>query len=281
MSVRMMLGIALLFTLLLKPLWSAAAEPEFPNLWDAKERIAKPGLNALPRLRFLTTTDFPPLNFIDASGRLAGLHIELARAICGELGISERCQVQALPWDELEAALALGEGEAIIAGLAADEESRLRLTFTRPYLIFPARFVMNRTTAVAEPLAPNLAGKRVGVLSGTSHEQMLRDYFDDVSVVTYSKPSWLYEDLKAGKIAAVFGDGMRLGFWLAGSDSAGCCRFSGEPYLAPEYLGHGLSIAVSQENHDLASALDYALHEISTKGVFAELYLKYFPVSFF
>ena len=35
-----------------------AAEPQVPVLWDAKERLPKPDVSALPRLRFLTTTDF-------------------------------------------------------------------------------------------------------------------------------------------------------------------------------------------------------------------------------
>jgi polar amino acid transport system substrate-binding protein len=74
---------------------------------------------------------------------------------------------------------------------------------------------------------------------------------------------------------------MKLGFWLAGSDSAGCCRFSGGPYLAPEYLGAGLTIATTSGNATLATAFDYALHQIAAKGTFAELYLRYFPVSFF
>ena len=93
-----------------------AAAPQVPVLWDAKERLPKPDLSAMPRLRFLTTTDFPPFNFLDGSGKLSGFHIDLARAICAELGIVEKCQIQALPWAELEGALQKGEGEAIIAG---------------------------------------------------------------------------------------------------------------------------------------------------------------------
>ena len=50
---------------------------------------------------------------------------------------------------------------------------------------------------------------------------------------------------------------------------------------APEYLGSGLAIAVAPDNAKLAAAFDYALHEINTNGTFAELYLRYFPVSFF
>jgi polar amino acid transport system substrate-binding protein len=252
-----------------------------PVLWDSKERLPKPDVTTLPRLRFLTTTDFPPFNFIDGSGRLSGFHVDLARAICAELGVAEKCQIQALPWAELEGALNAGQGEALIAGVPATAETREKYDFSRPYMQLPARFVMRKAQAVTEPIVDKLQGKRVGVIAGSAHERVLRDYFGDVKVVTYAKPEWLFGDLKDGKLDAAFGDGMRLSFWLAGSDAAGCCRFAGGPYLAPEYLGTGLVIATKNGDSALASAFDYALHEISAKGTFAELYLRYFPVSFF
>ena len=258
-----------------------AAEPQVPVLWDAKERLPKPDLSALPRLRFLTTTDFPPFNFLDGSGKLSGFHIDLARAICAELGIVDKCQIQALPWAELEGALQKGEGEAIIAGIAATAESRSTYAFSRSYLQFPARFVTQKSKDLTEPVFDKLRGKRVGVLAGSAHERMLRDYFNTVQIVPFDRPEDLYADLKAGKLDAAFGDGMRLAFWLGGSDAAGCCRFVGGPYLAPEYLGSGMAIATRADDPALAAAFDYALQEISMKGTFAEFYLRYFPVSFF
>jgi len=258
-----------------------AAEPQVPVLWDAKERLPKPDLSALPRLRFLTTTDFPPFNFLDGAGKLSGFHIDLARAICAELGIADKCQIQALPWGELEGALEKGEGEAIIAGIAATPQSRQTYAFSRSYLQFPARFITPKNKAFAEPVFDKLRSKRVGVLAGSAHERMLRDYFNTVQIVSFDGPEALYGDLKAGKIDAAFGDGMRFAFWLGGSDAAGCCRFAGGPYLAPEYLGTGMAIATRSDNPALAAAIDYALQEISMKGTFAEFYLRYFPVSFF
>ncbi|WP_322417815.1 transporter substrate-binding domain-containing protein [Mesorhizobium huakuii] len=258
-----------------------AAEPQVPVLWDAKERLPKPDLSALPRLRFLTTTDFPPFNFLDGAGKLSGFHIDLARAICAELGIADKCQIQALPWGELEGALEKGEGEAIIAGIAATPQSRQTYAFSRSYLQFPARFITPKNKAFAEPVFDKLRSKRVGVIAGSAHERMLRDYFNTVQIVSFDGPEALYSDLKAGKIDAAFGDGMRFAFWLGGSDAAGCCRFAGGPYLAPEYLGTGMAIATRADNPALAEALDYALQEISMKGTFAEFYLRYFPVSFF
>jgi polar amino acid transport system substrate-binding protein len=258
-----------------------AAEPQVPILWDAKERLPKPDVSALPRLRFLTTTDFPPFNFLDGAGRLTGFHVDLARAICAELAIADKCQIQALPWNELEEALRKGEGEAIIAGIAATPESRSKYAFSRSYMQFPARFIMPKTTAFTEPIFDRLRSKRVGVIAGSAHERMLRAYFGTVQVVPFERPEELYGDLKAGKIDAAFGDGMRFAFWLGGSDAAGCCRFAGGPYLAPEYLGSGMAIATRADDPALAAAFDYALQEISVKGTFAEFYLRYFPVSFF
>lgn len=267
---------------LLQPFATArAAEPQVPALWDAKERLPKPDLSALPRLRFLTTTDFPPFNFLDGAGRLSGFHVDLARAICAELEIADKCQIQALPWAELDGALQRGEGEAIIAGIAVTPDTREKYAFSRSYLQFPARFIMPKQTALTEPVLGKLRGKRVGVLAGSAHEKMLHDYFATVEVVPFDRPEDLYGNLKTGKIDAAFGDGMRFSFWLGGLDAGGCCRFAGGPYLAPEYLGSGMAIAVKVDNPALAAAFDYALQEISMKGIFAEFYLRYFPVSFY
>jgi polar amino acid transport system substrate-binding protein len=258
-----------------------AAAPQVPVLWDARERLPKPDLSGLQRLRFLTTTDFPPFNFLDGEGRLSGFHVDLARAICARLQIAEECQIQALPWAELDGALQKDEGEAILAGMAVTAEARTKYAFSRPYLLFPARFVMPKASVVMEPLAEKLKGKKVGVVAGSAHERMLRAYFDGFDIVTYPAPEDLFAALKKGGVDAAFGDGMRFSFWLAGADAGGCCRFAGGPYLAPEYLGTGMAIATRADDAALAAAFDYALQEISRDGTFAELYLRYFPVSFF
>lgn len=272
---------AVLCAVLFLPGAGWAQEPKIPLLWEPRERLASPDLSALPRLRFLTSTDFPPFNAIDAQGQLSGFHIDLARAICAELKLGDKCQIQALPWSELRPALLRGEGEAIIAGVAANAEARETLGFTRPFLWFPARFVTLKDQLPAEPLTKSLQGKAVGVLAGGAHEKMLRAEFAGLDVKPYAKPEELYRDLREKKIAAIFGDGMRLSYWLAGEEGRGCCVFAGGPYLAPEYLGTGLSIAVKREDADLLAGLDYALQTIATNGRFTELYLRTFPVGFY
>jgi len=160
-------------------------------------------------------------------------------------------------------------------------ETRRLYAFSRPYLRLPARFVVPRASAAAEPMHRAVADKRVGVLAGSAHERLLRDYFPAARAVTYSRAEWMLEDLPAGKLDAVFGDGMRLSFWLAGEESKGCCRFAGGPYLAPEYLGPGMAVAVRAGERTLTGAMNYALRDIQADGAFAELYLRYFPTAFF
>ena len=256
------------------------ADPAIPSFWDTRERLVKPDLSELKRLRFITTTDFPPFSFIDASGRLSGFHVDLARAICAELGITDRCQIQALPWNEHAKALADGEGEALLSGLAVSSENREKYAFSRPYLSFPARFV-GRQGDAPETTRAALKGKTIGVIANSAHERMLRDYFPGATAQGFDDFDAMLAAVQTGMIDMAFGDGMRMSFWLTESEAGDCCAFVGGPYLAPEYLGQGLAVAVPVDRPELKQALDYALHEIGTKGTFAELYLRYFPVSFF
>lgn len=259
----------------------AGAQATGPGFWEPNAQLSKPDLSALPRLRFLTAGDFFPFNYLDESGTPAGFHVDLARAICDRLDMTERCQIQVLPWEELEPALQNRQGEAIIAGIAVNQQSRQRYLFSRSYMQFPARLVTRREAPVGEPLHRALSGKRVGVAGGTAHAALLRALFPEAQAVVYGRTGWLYQDLMAGRIDALFGDGMRLSFWLAGADADDCCVFSGGPYLAPGFLGHGLAVAVRRNQPALVQAIDFALQEIEASGLFSELYLRYFPVGFY
>lgn len=263
------------------PAMSTEARLFIPNYWDEKEPFPKPDLSSLTRVRFLTTTDFPPFNFLDSDGRLTGFHIDLARAICRELDVVARCQIQALPWNELDEAIAAGQGEVLIAGTAITRQTRKFYTFTRPYLQFPARFSTLKTAPLETPIYKSITDKRIGVFGGSVHEAILRNYFPNARAVTYSRLEWLYQALRDGKIDAIFSDGMQLSFWITSPGAQDCCTFSGGPYFAPEFLGTGMAMASAHDQAVLAQALNHALREISTKGVFAELYLKYFPVGFY
>lgn len=261
---------------------SGQQDPVIPNFWDPQERFIKPNVKDLPRLRFLTTTDFPPFSYIDKDKRLTGFHVDLARAICSELEVMPVCQIQALPFADLEKELIQNNGDAIVAGLASNQATRKTLTFTRPYFWLPARFVAKTSSPLAEPLSEALKDKEVGVVDGTSHAAMALGKFGNMRVRLFDTQAAALLALQRDQVAAVFGDGLALSFWLqSGKEQAKCCKFVGNAYLSTDYLGNGLSIAVARENRELQRALNYALRTINDRGVFAELYLRYFPIGLF
>ena len=252
-----------------------------PNFWDRHERFVKPDTSTIGRLKFLTTTDFPPFNFIDRKKRLTGFHVDLAREICRTLDILLRCQIQALPWEDLLPELEKGEAEAIIAGLSSDGTVAEKLMFTRKFLHIPARFAVRRDAGLEAPAYAAIFRRKTGVVTGSAHKAYFEEIFANRQFEEFETRDAALVALKEGKIDAVFSDALSLSFWLSSEDAADCCTFLDGAFMSREHFGSGLSIAVSRERKDLHTALNFALSEINRNGKFAELYLRYFPLGLF
>jgi polar amino acid transport system substrate-binding protein len=267
--------------LILATLSHAGAASDFPHYWDGREHVSKPDLSTVERIRFVTTVDYPPFNFVDSTGRISGFNVDLARAICNELAVTSICQIEARPWNELQPTLDNGEAEAIIAGLKPTAALREKYAFTAPYMRLPARFLTMRDTPLVEPLADTLDKKTIGVIAGSVHQAIFADFFPKGHWVGYPSRELMLNDLQAKKIDAVFGDGSDLSFWIGSPDAKNCCAFTGGPYIAPQFLGDGMMIATTLENGELVDAFNFALKSLEEKGTISELYLRYFPVDFY
>jgi polar amino acid transport system substrate-binding protein len=259
----------------------AAEAPAIGHSWDTGERLQKGDVTALARMRFLTTLDYPPFSYLDSGNRLTGFNVDLARALCDILEIADRCQIQAMPWEELQNGLKNGQGEAVIAGIAAGGAARGAMIFSRPYMRMAARLAVNKTAPPPLPERGGFGDSVIGVAAGSSHEKMLRAFFPKAVIASFPNTQLLYQELQAGKVAAIFSDAVGLSFWLQGAVSGGCCQFSGEAYYSDEFLGSGMRIALKPEDADLMRSLNFALKEAQERGVMDELYLKYFPVGFY
>jgi polar amino acid transport system substrate-binding protein len=250
-----------------------------PNFWDPKRRVERPAAGAVQVLRFVTTDDFPPFNFLDADGRLTGFNVDLARAICSELEIG--CTIQARPFDNLIESVLGERADAALAGIAISPETRSVLDFSDVYLKSPARFVVRRDTPEITFTPIGLKGKRLAVVARTAHEAYLAAFFPEVERKIYPTAEAARRAVKNRKADAHFGDGLQLSFWLQSESAAGCCQFAGGPYLDARFFGQGFAIAVPRGATEVRNAINTALQAIYEKGVYVELYLRYFPVGFF
>jgi polar amino acid transport system substrate-binding protein len=257
-----------------------APPPVFvPGFWDPKRRPDKPEPGRVTTIRFLTEEDYPPFNFKGPDGHPIGFNVDLARAICVELAL--QCTIQVRRFDTLVESLDEGRGDAVIASLAITPEIRKRLDFTDRYYRSPARFVARKEFPLADTTPELIAGKKVAVIAGSAHEAYLRAFFAEAAIQPMAYLETALAALKRGEADLVFADGIALAFWLNGRDSAGCCVFRGGPFTESRYFGEGVGIAVKKGNDTLRRALDYALFRLWERGVYTDLYLRYFPVGFY
>lgn len=250
-----------------------------PNFRDPQRRLEEPDLAGLSFIRFLTTPDFPPFNYIAPNDRIAGFNIDLARALCEELELT--CVVQVRPWPTLGETLLQARENAVIAALAITPDTRKTFDFTNRYLTTPARFAA-RQPEPAPGLTPDSIGERtIGVVESSAHDRFIADHFPRARRLFYSTPENAFDALKRGLVDLVFADGVALAFWLHGAASTDCCRFVGGPYTESAYFGEGLAIAVAPGNDVLREALNFALDKVQANGRYREIYLRHFPISIY
>lgn len=247
-----------------------------------KGQLAAPEADRTQRragLRFLTTNDFPPFNYLDEDGVLTGFNVDLARAICLEIGVP--CQVTARAWEELLPALARGQADGVIAGHMVTARALATVDFTDRYFFTPGRFVGRRNSLQLEVTPSGLASTRIGVAKGTTHEAYAQAFFRDSAIQSFESQELARDALVSGKVDLVFDDGISLVLWINGEASKGCCELIGGPYLEPKYFGDGIAIAIAKSDIQLRGEINGVLRKLRASGRFEELVLRYFPYRVF
>lgn len=250
-----------------------------PDIWQGDVLRPKPDLKGLERLRFVTDSDYPPFHYYDEVGALTGFNVDLARAICEALEV--QCEIKDDSWTDLIPVLNDGEADAAIASIRITKEALQRADFTSRYYATPARFVSRKENESKDIRPETVEGVKIGVAKATGHEAYLKAFFPDAAIASFDAPEDAQKALKDGAIDLIFGDGISLTFWINGVTSEGCCEFRGGPYLDAKFFGEGVGIAVRKGNRKLAQTLTYALEQVHASGRYEELFLRYFPMSFF
>ncbi len=272
------LTVALIF-LSLAPASAQVRRDIVPDIWQGDVRRPKPDLKELTQLRFVTDTDYPPFHYYDEVGALTGFNVDLARAICEVLEV--KCEVKETTWSDLIPSLDNDEGDAAIASMRITQEALEKVDFTSRYYATPARFVARKESELKDIRPETVSEIKIGVAKGSGHEAYLRLYFPTAALASFDTPEDAQKALQSGAIDLIFGDGISLTFWLNGVTSENCCEFRGGPYLDAKFFGEGIGIAVKKGNRKLATILTYGLEQVHASGRYEELFLRYFPMSFF
>lgn len=226
-------------------------------------------------LKFVTEGDFPPFNYLDQDGALAGFNIDLARAICLEADAA--CDIKVRPWDEQFAALKRGEADAAISNHRVTWRNVAQVDFSDRYLHTPGQFAGPRSTIGVETTPESLEGKTLGVAKGTAHEAFLKEFFNSSAIRTYDTIDLAREALADGKVQFLFDDAISLSLWVNGTNSRGCCELKGGPFMEPRYFGDGIAIALPKGDPGLKTVVDQSLARVRESGRYDEIVQRYFP----
>jgi ABC-type amino acid transport substrate-binding protein len=224
-------------------------------------------------IRLAFRDDAPPFSFTDEAGLPAGFMVDLCRSVAKHIG-------EELNINDLKVAYVLVTAEnrfdAIINGkadLLCEPTSetlarRAQVDFSIPTFVDGASLLVG---ADGPSNFAALAGKKIGVLAGTTTEESLRNMLGSAGLVAEITPAKTHQEglamLDKSEVVAYFADRAILSYLASKSSDPSKLRladnyFSLEPY----------ALAVPHGDEDFRLAVDRALSHIYRSGEIAIIF---------
>jgi len=221
---------------------------------------------------------YPPFSWKEADGTLKGFDIEIAEAICAEM--KRNCVLIEQDWDGMIPALLAKKFDVIIASMSITEERKKRVNFTDKYYNTPAKFVAKKGSNL-EISKSGLAGKRIGLQRGTTHQCFMEKIYPDAELVLYGTQEEVFQDLAIGRIDAQFSDSIAADEGFLSTDAGADFAFVGGDQHDEECHGPGAGFAVRKSDTALLKELNQAIKAIRKDGTYQKINAEYFDFDIF
>ena len=222
---------------------------------------------------------YPPFSSIAADGKLVGFDIDIAHALCAEMGA--KCTLVQQDWDGIIPALLARKYDAIIASMSITAERKKKVAFTGKYYQTPAKFARKKGSGI-EVNKTGLQGKVVGVQRATTYDNFITEKFGSgVDIKRYATQDEAYLDAAAGRLDLLLADSVALKDGFLETDQGKGWEFVGPDYTDVKYFGEGAGIAVAKKNQDLVDKFNKAIEAIRANGTYQKINAKYFEFDVF
>lgn len=213
-----------------------------------------------------TNAAFPPFESKDGNGNVVGVDAEIAKAIADELGV--KLVVEDMEFDSLPAALKSGKIDIIGAGYTENDERLQEMDFSSKYFTAKQIVVVKKgNKAITDK--DSLAGKKIGVQTGTTGDTQCASKIEGAEVSRYDSMQLACEDVKNGKLDCVIGDNLTIGFILNKMDGE-LEIVEGVSYEDEEY-----GFAVKKGDTELNEVVNKVIDKLKSEGQIDQWVNKY------
>ncbi len=216
---------------------------------------------------------YPPFSWKEPDGTLKGFDIDFAYEVCKRL--NRECVLVEQDWDGIIPALLAKKYDVIIASMSITEERKKKIDFSIKYYNTPAKMIAKEGTSLTDS-NESLAGKRVGVQRGTTHQCYVEKFFPDAELVMYGTQEEVFQDLAAGRLDAQLSDSIQGLEGFLQTDAGKSFAFMGGDQVDVECMGEGAGISMRKGNDELLAAINNAIQAIRADGTYMKINNKYF-----
>ena len=215
--------------------------------------------------------NYPPFSKMAPDGKLSGFDIDIALAVCKQMGAD--CTLVQQEWDGMMPALNAKKFDMIVASMTITEERKKAADFSDAYYDVPSRWVA-KAGAFKDASPAAFKGKKIIVLRNSPRAKYVAEKFKDSEVLLVAKETDVYLELAAGR-----GD---IGFGSAAVSSEAFLKTpEGKNFAqvgAPVRLdgGSGVGIAFRKGDDALRDKVNAALKAVRADGRYKKLADSYF-----
>jgi len=218
-------------------------------------------------IRFCTSFDAPPQEFIDDSGNYAGSDVDLGNAIAGLMGV----EVEWVPmsFDGIIAALQASKCDAINSSMAY-RPSRDEVVDYVIYGKFATAVVVLESTSLAIDEPIDLSGRQVGFVTGYQDAGIKEidaaieaEGLPGMEIVSFARAADALQALKVGGVEAVA---------ITSTEAEYFAGLDPDLELAPFFAGDvPFGFGVVNGNRDLQYSLGVAIDALYEDGTFCQI----------
>lgn len=196
-----------------------------------------------------------------------GFDIDLVQAIAD--GADKTLEVKVTPFDGIFAAMDAGNCDAVVSSVSITDERKANMDFSEPYFDADQSIMVLKENESEYKTLDSLAGKDIGVQSGTTGEEYVNSNKPDGATVTgLPGAADLFAALDAGTIDAVFQDYPINAYRTTQVDNFVVTTSS------PPSAQYGM--AVKKGDTETLQLLNEGLSTAKSDGTYDEIYEKYF-----